>query len=146
MVHGLSRHDDLTAVAGLMQLTRDADRDVRDWATFGIASMTDVDTPAVREALVARVSDDDDEIRGEALIGLARRRHPAAVALIRDELSRPFAGDWSIEAAELAADASLYPAIEAVWETLSTADKTHFRQTFDSALDACTAKDPSAEP
>ncbi len=81
VVHGLSRHDDLDAIGGLIRLTADSDRDVRDWATFGLGSLTDVDTPELRKALLALMSEDDDEIRGEALIGLAGRRHPDALAL-----------------------------------------------------------------
>ncbi len=94
VVHGLSSHDDLAAIGGLIDLTVDEDRDVRDWATFGLGSLTDVDAPELRDALVARLSEEDDEIRGEALIGLTRRSYPDALALVRDELSRPFAGDW----------------------------------------------------
>jgi HEAT repeat protein len=141
VVHGLSQHDSLDAVDGLIRLTVDGDRDVRDWATFGLASLTDVDTLELREALLARMSEDDDEIRGEALIGLARRHHPDAPGLVRQELNRPFAGDWPIEAAELLADAALYPALQAVWESLSPEDKTHFERGFVAALDACRLKD-----
>jgi hypothetical protein len=43
------------------------------------------------------LSEHDDEIRGEALIGLARRHHPDALLLVRTELNRPFAGDCSVE-------------------------------------------------
>jgi HEAT repeat protein len=141
VVHGLSQHDRLDAVEGLIRLTDDGDRDVRDWATFGLASLTDVDILELRDALLARMSDDDDEIRGEALIGLARRHHPDALVLVRQELNRPFAGDWPIEAAELLADAALYPALQAIWESLSPEDKTHFERAFVAALDACRLKD-----
>jgi len=137
VVHGLSTHDDLDAVGGLIRLTRDDDRDVRNWATFGVGSLTDVDTSEVRDALLAQTTEEDDEIRGEALIGLARRRHPTALTLVRDELKRPFAGDWPIEAAELLADATLYSALQAMWESLSPVDRAHFKRGFDTALDAC---------
>jgi hypothetical protein len=113
---------------------------VRDWATFGLGSLTDVDTPELRDALLARMSEDDDEIRGEALIGLARRHHPDALVLVRDELNRMFAGDWPIEAAELLADTSLHPALQAVWESLSPEDTAHFERRFVAALDACKRK------
>jgi HEAT repeat protein len=137
VVHGLSRHDDLDAIGGLIRLTTDDDRDVRDWATCGLGSLTEVDTPELQDALRARMSEDDDEVRGEALIGLARRRHPDALGLVRDALNRPFAGDWPIEAAELMADTSLYPALRAVWESLSPEDKAHFRRSFEAAFKAC---------
>jgi HEAT repeat protein len=141
VVHGLSNHNDRDAVAGLIRLTADDNRDVRDWATFGLGSLTDVDTPELRDALLARMSEVDDEIRGEALIGLARRRHPTALGLIRDELNCPFVGDWPIEAAELLADTSLYPALQTVWESLSPEDAAHFRLRVRAALDACKPED-----
>ena len=137
VVHGLSSHDDLAAIGGLIYLTVDEDRDVRDWATLGLASLTEVDTPELRDALLARLSEEDDEIRGEALIGLARRKHPDTLALVRDELCRPFAGDWVVEAAELLAETSLYAPLQVLWESLSPEDKAHFERSFAAALNAC---------
>lgn len=141
VVSGLSAHDDLDAVGGLIVLTADGERDVRNWATFGVGSLTDLDTPELRAALVARASDEDDEVRGEALIGLARRRHPDALTLVQEELKRPFSGDWSIEAAELLGDASLYRALCAVHESLTPEDRAHFERRFAAALTACESGD-----
>lgn len=140
VVHGLSCHDDLAAIGALISLTVDEDKDVRDWATFGLGSLTDVDTPELRDALLARLSEEDDEIRGEALIGLARRNHPQALALVRDELCRPFAGDWVVEAAKLLAATSLYAPLQALWEALSPEDQAHFARSFTAALSACTPR------
>lgn len=58
----------------LLQLTKDADEDVRDWATFGIGDMRDDDTPEIREALFERLFDDFPKAKLEAIIGLAKRR------------------------------------------------------------------------
>ena len=87
--------------------------------------------------LLARVSEDDDEIRGEALIGLARRRHPDALVFVQQELNRLFAGGWPVEAAELLADASLHPTLQALQKSLSPEDQTHFDRDFAAALAAC---------
>jgi HEAT repeat protein len=73
VVHGLSCQDDPIAVASLISLSVDSDRDVRNWATFGLGSMTSVDSSALREALLARIKEPDEEISGEALVGLALR-------------------------------------------------------------------------
>src|SRR5688572_7483296 len=62
VVHGLSTHNDLDAVGGLISPTVDDYRDVRDWATFGPGTLTDVDAPELRDALLARISEDDAEI------------------------------------------------------------------------------------
>lgn len=78
VVHGISRHKDESAINALIELSRDADHGVRNWATFGLGSMIDTDTAEIREALVARLAESDHEIRGEAFVGLARRK-PARV-------------------------------------------------------------------
>jgi HEAT repeat protein len=64
---------DPDAVAALIRLTRDADPEVRDWATMGLGSQLDVDTPEVREALTARLDDPDGDTAEEARAGLSRR-------------------------------------------------------------------------
>lgn len=63
-------------VGVLVRLTGDPDADVREWATFGLGSQLAVDTPAVRAALWARIRDDSDDVREEAVFGLARRVTP----------------------------------------------------------------------
>lgn len=66
------------AVEALILLTRDSGADVRDWATFGLGSQIETDTPAVRGALAERLDDPDGDISGEALVGLARRHDARA--------------------------------------------------------------------
>lgn len=73
VAQGLSCQDDPVAIATLIALSGDSDREVRNWATFGLGSMTEVDSIPVREALFARVTERDEEISGEALVGLALR-------------------------------------------------------------------------
>lgn len=86
------------AVATLLKLSDDPDADVRDWATFGLGSMTELDTPQLRQALLARTEDSDEETRGEAIVGLARRRDVRVVAVIERELCRPDAATLVLEA------------------------------------------------
>jgi hypothetical protein len=73
VVSSLCGCEEEQAIAALIKRSADHDRDVRNWATFGLGSQIDTDTNAIREALLARLEDEDDEIRGEALVGLARR-------------------------------------------------------------------------
>jgi len=58
----------------LLKLMRDVDPDVRNWATFGMGQLSEADTDEIREALNARLADDDGDVRYEVIIGLARRR------------------------------------------------------------------------
>lgn len=137
VVHGLSRHDDLGAVSALVRLASDPDRDVRDWATFGLAQPTDHDSRELREVLLARTDNDDPEIRGEALVGLARRADARTLPLVRRELSGEFHGVWAVEAAELLGDPTLYPLLEALQRRLEPEDHVRFDRSFSDALESC---------
>lgn len=66
----------------LLELMRDVDADVRDWATFAIGSLAEEDTPEIRNALKSRLDDSDDNVRGEAMVGLARRGDPEVIEMI----------------------------------------------------------------
>ncbi|MEV0613209.1 ankyrin repeat domain-containing protein [Nonomuraea sp. NPDC050404] len=56
----------------LISMTGDEDSEIRDWATSGLAGLSG-DTPRIREALAARLSDSDLRTVAEATRGLARR-------------------------------------------------------------------------
>lgn len=86
VVFGLLGHDDDLAVTTLVELSRDPDPYVRDWATFGLGTQIDRDDPHVRDALVARLDDEDDDTRGEALRGLAVRGDKRAIPRLLIEL------------------------------------------------------------
>jgi len=83
---GLLFHEAPMAIDALIELTSDMDRGVRNWATFGLAQC-EVDTPAVREALALRLSEEDEEIRGEAISGLSRRGDTRVVDLVKTDRS-----------------------------------------------------------
>lgn len=91
------------ALEALIHLSSDEDLDVRNWATFGLGSMREDDTPALREALDARLSDPDFEVRGEALLGLAIRGARHAIPAVLNEL-RTTAATLAVEAAGAFAD------------------------------------------
>jgi HEAT repeat protein len=133
----LGGFDDDVAINALIQLTSDADDNVRDWATFGLGSQTEADTPTIRAALFARVNEEDGEIRGEALIGLARRNDQRAIDLVREELKREYAGSWVLEAAELVGDSSLVPLLAALRDTWGDENEKYFGNALNQALEAC---------
>jgi HEAT repeat protein len=109
VVHALTGYDDPLAIASLIELTTDKSDQVRDWATFGLAQQLEVDTPEIRAALAARLDDPDEDCRGEAMIGLARRRDPRAAAAIERELRLNPHSYFAAEAAELIAGTSSPP-------------------------------------
>jgi HEAT repeat protein len=89
--------DELKLMIDLMQ---DVSDKVRDWATFSLGSQCDVDTPAIRDALRQRLDDADDEVRAEAMMGLARRSDAGVGPVIVRELQSGDRGVFAIEAAE----------------------------------------------
>jgi HEAT repeat protein len=125
--------DDPRCITGLIRLTTDASAVVRDWATFGLGSQIDVDTPEIRAALFARVADEDEITRGEALVGLARRKDARVLEPLIRELEHYPDAEYchSVEAAETLADARLLPVLKRLQE--SSNDRT----IFDKAIRQC---------
>ncbi len=87
------------AVETLITLSRDEDSDVRDWAAFGLGAQIDIDTPKIRDALLARATDEDPDTRAEALAGLVRRRDPRVLEPLRRALESEVVGTVEVEAA-----------------------------------------------
>ncbi|MGW3366718.1 ankyrin repeat domain-containing protein [Streptosporangium canum] len=59
-------------LALLISMTEDADEEVRDWATMGLAGLSE-DSGQIRDALAARLDDDDLSTVAEATRGLTTR-------------------------------------------------------------------------
>jgi HEAT repeat protein len=124
-------------VDALIRLSSDTDRDVRDWATFTLARQFESDSPSLRAALHERLTDSDPEVRGEALLGLARRGESAIAPMILRELEAELHGDWAVEAAKLLGDAQFLPALARLWERLDARDAEYFRASVQDAISAC---------
>lgn len=108
VVHGLSGQHAEEAVAALIELSADENSNARDWATFELGSiLDDIDTPLLRDALFARTEDPDDDTRGEALVGLARRKDERVIEPLIRELRSPNVGSLAVDAAHLMADSRL---------------------------------------
>jgi HEAT repeat protein len=91
--------DHAEAVETLIRLTCDEDKDVRNWATFGLGALGLADTPEVRDALLARLNDSFDEARREAIDGLARLRDCRVLPALLFELDQSPSLDLMLEAA-----------------------------------------------
>lgn len=99
VVLALNRTHVPLALETLIRLSADDDDTVRDWATFGLGSQTDADTPELRDALVARLDDSSFDVRGEALVGLARVRDRRVYPALLRELQSGHVGSLAVEAA-----------------------------------------------
>jgi hypothetical protein len=131
------------AIQALIQLSSDSHEDVRDWATFALGSQIEADTPEIREALFARIHEDNGEIRGEALVGLANRNDPRTLELVRAELNRDYAGSWVLEAAELMGDESLVPLLNELRANWGDENEQCFGRELDRAMTACLGRQMS---
>jgi HEAT repeat protein len=100
VAHALSGREDPEAVALLLQLMTDVDDAVRDWSTFAIGTQCDADAPDIRGALSERLADSDDETRGEAMVGLARRGDSSVIAIVADALAGVDPGQLVFDAAD----------------------------------------------
>jgi HEAT repeat protein len=107
----LSSHDDPDSIATLIALARDADRDVRSWATFSLGSQSSADGDEVRRALLERIQDEDVEVRGEALVGLAIRGARGVIPDVLREL-RATGSVLAVEAARELGDPIFLPDLE----------------------------------
>jgi HEAT repeat protein len=124
------------ALQAMIKLSRDGDPEVRDWATFGLGTLSSDDGPEVREALLARAEDASREARAEALFGLAVRRDPRTVPHLIRALQSPVVGRLEVDAAAAAADPRLLPSLWALRDK-GRADEGSVRR----AIDRCSGRD-----
>jgi hypothetical protein len=119
----------------LIRLSGDAEPEVRDWATFGLGTLSNDDGPDVRAALLARAEDPQHTTRAEALFGLAVRRDPRAVPHLIRALESPMVVGLELDAAAETRDPRLLPALWAL-QRAGLADAVRVRR----AIDRCSGQ------
>ena len=107
--------EDPKLLDALIALSSDRDSDVRNWATFALSEV-EANSKHLVEALWKRAHDTDAETRGEALLGLARRKDPRTLTLLRKELSSDSVGALPVEAAAELADSRLLDVLTSLAE------------------------------
>lgn len=143
VVLGLTGQTDAAAVAALVRLSADADDEVRNWATFALGTQLELDTPAVRAALHARLDDANEEARGEALLGLARRHDTEVLpAVISALLGDDALCAMGVEAAIELGSPELQGPLVALRARRGEGHTAHFLVQLDEAIARC---DPDAE-
>lgn len=141
VVSALLEQESQGAIDVMIVLSSDSDRDVRNWAMFGLGSQIDVDTIEIRDALFVGVSDNDSEIRGEALVGLATRGDQRVVDLLLDEWEKfDDVGTLSLEAAEETASPRLHSKLLYLQDALNFSGDVQFESQLQSAINACQPK------
>jgi HEAT repeat protein len=68
---------------------RDANEEVRGRATFGLGVLADLDSADIRDALLHRLSDSNEDVRNEAMAMLGKRRDRRVLPSLPAGLERP---------------------------------------------------------
>lgn len=108
----LPDNSDDAGVAALIRLCADDDPEVRNWATFGLGWITDIDGDDVRQALWQRTTDSYSQAREEGIRGLARRRVQAVLPLLTELLTEDTVHVSTFYATELLGHPSLVPLLQ----------------------------------
>lgn len=137
VVLGISGLEDDVAISTLIELSTDSDDEVRNWATTGLGSFIPTDSPAIRDALAKRMEDPHDETKGEALVGLARRKDPRVIDPLIKALTEDTVGSLTVDAAEELGDPRLYPALIRLKEWWDV-----YPETLNRALKTCEPHHP----
>ncbi len=105
--------NDPAAIAALIPLTRDEDSNVRDWAVFGLGVQGNVDSFKIREALLERLPDPDEDVREEAAVGLGKRQDLRLLPTLRGMLDD---AELKVRVAEAASAMLGLPEDPEAWE------------------------------
>lgn len=74
------------AIQTLIELSKDRDSEIRDWATFGLGTQIEIDNEDIRDALWKRINDKYEATRFEAIFGLAKRKDKRIKEILITEL------------------------------------------------------------
>ncbi|MEP0391537.1 MAG: HEAT repeat domain-containing protein [Erythrobacter sp.] len=124
-------------VQRLIEFTRDKDTSNRDWATLFLAQLAEYDgleRPDIVAALLTAAEDSDQNVRSEAILGLAKLKHEKAPSLVGLELKKVNASMQIFEAAELLADPTLVNDLE---DFQDESDEPFVDEAARRALEAC---------
>lgn len=133
----LGRYQEPAATDALLRLMADLDDDVRDWATFGIGSMQKSDSPEIRAALWKNLRDKCEDVRGEALMGLAERRDERVAGYLLSHLG-PDCRVYELDAAEKLGDPCLAKALQTLSDALTDKERSgYWYDCLQGAIEAC---------
>ena len=91
--------DEDLAADTLLELIEDEDADTREWAAFGLGSLSNLDGKEIRDKLAEALADPSDEVKQEAMMGLARRRDSRALPNLIAQLGQADLDETIFEAA-----------------------------------------------
>ncbi len=112
LVFAISGIESQQAIDTLTILSNDKTSAIRNWATFGIGTLSERDNIAIRKALFARIKDKHQETKLEAIVGLAKRKDLRVIETIKKELSKGEFGALLFEAIEELNDKQFLPLLQ----------------------------------
>lgn len=137
VAYALAGSEHKEAINTLIRLSDDEDLRVKDWAVFGLGTQIDLDTPEIRAVLKKHLDDEDFGVRGEALVGLAKRGDRSIVEAVKRELEGEIEGTFAIEASELLADPSLIDSLIQLKIKCDNGKNDYFMSCIEDAIKAC---------
>jgi len=137
----LGCYSEADSMDALLRLAKDDSDAVRDWATFGIGSMQEEDNPKVRDLLWANLQDTDEDVRGEALVGLAIRKDERIIPVLL-ELLDPSCRVFELTAAESVASPLLLERLNTIKDSVTNENGIgeYWYGCLLDAIDACSTK------
>lgn len=123
----------------VIALVGDSDSANRDWAAF-ILGHSELNTPAIRAALLTATSDPVEKVASEAVRGLARKDRLLALQPVLRALEDDCISECVIEAAATVADPAL---IEALQQWAGPSKDPYFDQIVREAIAACERGEPA---
>ncbi|MFD1604030.1 hypothetical protein ACFSJW_09015 [Flavobacterium artemisiae] len=86
LAFALLTKEEPNAIDTLIELSKDQDYEIRDWATFGLGTQIETDNEDIRNALWKRINDKYETPRFEAIFGLAKRKDKRIKEILVTEL------------------------------------------------------------
>lgn len=137
----LGRYSEADSIETLLRLAKDDSDAVRDWATFGIGTLQDVDNPKIRDLLWTNLQDMDQDVRGEALVGLAIRKDERIIPVLLERLDANCRG-YELNPSESVASPLLLERLITIKDSVANANEidSYWYRCLLDAIDACSKK------
>jgi len=135
LAFSLGGYENEDAVDTLILLMKNRDFDIRNWATFSLAQITEMNNQKICDTLFANLND-EKEIRGEAILGLARRKDKRVIEAITEDLQSEFYGSWIFEAICKMPNKKYLQYFDKFIENLDIEDKKAFETDIKEAKEA----------
>jgi hypothetical protein len=109
LISALSGIENSNASNVLIEFTEHKVSAIRNWSTFGIGTLIELDSKEIRNALWKRSLDTDYETKSEAIVGLTNRKDEKIKSVIISELENGDYGTLLLEAIVTLNDKELIP-------------------------------------